>query len=251
MSSSLQQEAIEALLARSGRDSVPIRRSFTQLRSRGGGPGPLAAFLTGRRRRALDLYLLAHAVCSAPPWDVTLGSVVWGRLLGLSSSGLASMISRQWSWLEEQQLIATSRKDRLRTVTLLREDGSGKPYTHPGQPKGDSAADGDYFSLPHAYWRMGLQDQVDLPTKAVLIIALSRPDNFILPHEHAAKWYGISQDSLRAGLRQLQVRQLLDIEFRHTKAPLSPAMMRTERRYTLRAPFGPRSRDQSPASPDE
>jgi len=250
VSSSSQQDAIDALLARSSRESVPIRRSFTQLRSRGGGPGPLAAFLTGRRRRALDLYLLAHAVCSAPPWDVTLESVVWGRLLGLAGSGLASMISRQWSWLEEQQLIVTTRKDRLRTVTLLREDGSGKPYTHPGQPTGDRAAEGDYFSLPHAYWRMGLQDQVDLPTKVVLIIALSRPDNFILPLEHADKWYGISQDSLRTGLRQLQVRELLNIEFRHTKAPLSPTMVRTERRYTLRPPFGPRSRDQSVASPD-
>ncbi|MDQ6804446.1 MAG: hypothetical protein M3065_05670 [Actinomycetota bacterium] len=248
MSSVSQQEVIEALLARSRRDAVPIRRSFTQLRSRGGGPGPLAAFLTGRRRRALDLYLLAHAICSAPPWDVTLESVVWGRLLGLSGSGLASMITRQWNWLEEQQLIATSRKDRLRMVTLLREDGSGQPYAHPGLPNDDQPPEGDYFSLPHAYWRMGLQDQVDLPTKTVLIIALSRPDNFILPLEQAAKWYGFSPDSVRTGLRQLQVRDLLDVEFIHTKAPLSPTMVRTERRYTLRPPFGPRSRDE-PSDP--
>ena len=180
MSSSEQQEAIDALLARAGRNGVPIRRSFTQLRTRGGGPGPLAAFLTGRRRRALDLYLLAHAICSAPPWDVTLESVVWGRLLGLSGSGLAAVITRQWNWLEEQQLITTTRKDRLRSVTLLREDGTAKPYTHPGKT-GDQPAEGDYFTLPHAYWQMGLQDQIDLPTKVVLIIALSRPDDFILP----------------------------------------------------------------------
>lgn len=243
MSEDPQHAAVQALLARSGREAVPIRRSFTQLRSRGGGRGPLAAFVSGRRRRALDLYLLAHAVCSAPPWDVTLQSVVWGRLLGLSGSGLAAMITRQWNWLEEHRLIITSRKDRLRTVTLLHEDGSGAPYTHPGRPYGERGAEGDYFALPHAYWQMGLQDQIDLPTKAVLIIALSRPDKFVLPLEQAAKWYGFSQDSIRAGLRQLQVRGLLDVEYRHSLAPLSPTMTRTERRYTLRPPFGPRSQD--------
>jgi hypothetical protein len=241
VSSDPQQEAIAALLARAGRDGVPIRRSFTQLRTRGGGAGPLAAFLSGRRRRALDLYLLAHAICSAPPWDVTLASIVWGRLLGLSGGGLASVITRQWNWLEERQLIETSRRDRMRSITLLREDGSGRSYTHPGQSNADQAAEGDYFTLPHAYWRMGLQDQIDLPTKIVLIIALSRPDGFILPLEQAPKWYGISQDSARAGLRQLQVRGLLDVKYVHSRAPLSATMVRTERHYTLRPPFGPRS----------
>ena len=111
--------------------TASIRRSFTQVRSRGGGAGPLAAFVTGRRRRALDLYLLAHAICSAPPWDVTLGSVVWARLLGLTG-GIASVITRQWNWLEDQELIVTSRHDRLRKVTLLKEGvGSGKAYTSP------------------------------------------------------------------------------------------------------------------------
>jgi hypothetical protein len=236
-----QQQAIEALLARSGRDAVPIRRSFTQSRSRGGGTGPLAAFVTGRRRRAFDLYLLAHAVCSAPPWDVTLESVVWGRLLGLSGSGVASVITRQWNWLENERLITTNRHDRLRKVTLLKEDGSGDLYTHPGIATDEAAADGDYFTLPHAYWRMGLQEQVDIPTKAVLLIALSRPDDFILPLEHATKWYGFSQDSLRSGLRQLQLRGLLDVRYLRTSAPLSPTGFRTERRYTLRPPFGPRT----------
>ena len=239
MSSSEQQEAIVALLTRAGRNAVPIRRSFTQQRSRGGGAGPLAAFLTGRRRRALDLYLLAHAVCSAPPWDVALQSVVWGRLLGLTGSGLASVITRQWNWLEEQQLIETSRQDRMRSVMLLREDGSGKPYTHPGTT-GERPAEGDYFHLPHAYWEMGLQDQIDLPTKVVLIVALSRPDDFILPLEQAPKWYGISPDSARAGLRQLMLLELLQVRTVTTRAPLSPINVRTERHYTLRPPFGPR-----------
>ena len=122
---------------------------------------------------------------------------------------------------------------------LLREDGSGKPYTHPGTT-GERPAEGDYFHLPHAYWEMGLQDQIDLPTKVVLIVALSRPDDFILPLEQAPKWYGISPDSARAGLRQLMLLELLQVRTVTTRAPLSPINVRTERHYTLRPPFGPR-----------
>ena len=237
-----QLEAIEALLERSGRDAVPIRRSFTQRRVRGGGAGPLAAFVRERRRRALDLYLLLHALASARPYDVTLTSTVWARLLGLSGSSVGSVITRQWNWLEEHKLIASHRTDRLRTVVLRREDGSGDPYTHPGVAVEDRPAEGDYFSLPYAYWRAGLQERIDLPTKAVLLIALSRPeDDFILPHEHAARWYGMSIDSLRQGLRQLQLLGFLSKREIHQSAPLTPQGFRIERRYTLRPPFGPRS----------
>jgi hypothetical protein len=232
-----QQAAIKALLERSGRDAVPIRRAFTQVRVRGGGAGPLAAFVRQRRRRALDLYLLVHAAASARPYDVTLEAAVWARMLGLGRNA-GSVISRQWTWLEKQQLVASSRVDRARSIVLLREDGSGAPYSHPGVAAGSQAAEGDYFSLPYAYWRAGLQDRIDLPTKAVLLIALSRPGpEFILPHEHASKWYGLSVDSLRHGLRQLQLLAFLARRDIHQPAPLSPSGFRVERRYRLRPPF--------------
>lgn len=247
---SQQRAAIDALLERSKRDGVPIRRSFTQLRARGGGSGPLAAFVSHRRRRALDLYLLAHAAASARPFDVTLESKVWARLLGLEGRNAGSMITRQWNWLEEQKLVTTSRRNRLRSVVLLREDGSGVPYTHPGASSESRPAEGDYFTLPHAYWKAGLQDRIDLPTKAVLLIALSRPtDDFILPIEHASRWYGISADSLSLGLRQLQLLGFLAMRFEHEPAPLSPRGYRTVRRYTLRPPFGPRRTDSARAEP--
>jgi hypothetical protein len=168
---------------------------------------------------------------------------VWARLLGLQRSA-GSVITRQWNWLEQHALITTSHLERTRRVVLLREDGSGLPYSHPGVSADDKPAEGDYFRLPHAYWAAGLQDRIDLPTKAVLLIALSRPeDDFILPHDHASRWYGISTDSLRQGLRQLQLLGFLSMSTRHHAAPLSPTGFRTERRYTLRPPFGPRASD--------
>jgi hypothetical protein len=234
----LQQDAITALLERSGREGVPIRRSFTQQRQRGGGPGPLAGFVRERRRRAFDLYLLLHAAASAAPYDVTLESTVWARLLGMTSGSPAALITRQWNWLQEQQLISSKRVDKLRSVQLLREDGSGGAYTHPGVGAGNRKPEGDYFTVPHAYWTTGLQDRIDLRTKAVLMIAMSRPnDGFILPLEHASKWYGMSADSLHVGLRNLQLLNILDVDYVHTPTPLGKFPYRVEHRYTLREPL--------------
>jgi len=231
-----QQEAVAALLARSGRDFLPLRRSFLQLRTPGGGAAPLAAFVAGRRRRALDLYLLAHALASREPWDVALPSVVWARLLGLQRSAAASIISRQWSWLEDQELVASRRRARLREVTLLREDGSGAAYTHPGQP-----GEGDYFRVPYVYWEGHFPDRLDLPAKAVLLIALSLQDDFVLPLEHGSRWYGVSADVLRSGLRTLRTLRLLDVRVVRKPAPLTARGVTEERRYTLRGPLRPQA----------
>lgn len=238
-----QRETVTALLERSGRQAVPLRRSFTQLRSKGGGAGPLSLFVSQRRRRALDLYLLAHAAASSEPWDVALPATVWARMLGLQGRGALSAVSRQWTWLERQRLISTHRHDAMRKITLLREDGSGAPYSHPGVADDGERPEGDYFTLPYAYWQLGLPDRIDLPTKAVLLIALSRPDDFILPLEHAAKWYAISPDSLRTGLRLLQTLGFLERRVLRESAPLTAAGFREERRYTLRPPFGPRTQE--------
>src|SRR3712207_4158741 len=101
---SRQVEAITALLARSRRGFLPLRRALVQSRTEERGAGPLAAFL--KREHALDLYLLLHAITSRAPWDVALPARVWARLLGLpeTNSSVAS-ISRQWSWLEDQGLV--------------------------------------------------------------------------------------------------------------------------------------------------
>ncbi|HVL93809.1 MAG TPA: hypothetical protein VM264_10760, partial [Acidimicrobiales bacterium] len=68
-----QADTIAALLERSKRAEVPIRKTFAQ---QGTGkvrdPGPLAGFVSNHDERALDLYLLAHAAASAEPFDVVL-----------------------------------------------------------------------------------------------------------------------------------------------------------------------------------
>jgi hypothetical protein len=219
---------------------VPIRRSFVQEPGRGGGPGPVASFVHERRARTLDLYLLAHAVASAPPYDARFPAVVWARALDVADyASASSTVSKQWTWLEKRSLIKSRRKGRLREVTLLKEDGSGRDYVHPGR-------EGNYFKLPYAYWLGNFHNRMGLPAKAVLLIALSLQDDFLLPTKQGAKWYGLSRDTVRKGLRTLRLLGILEMREQPKKAPLAPRGFTLERRYTLRDPFRPPPSDRAP-----
>ena len=231
-----QAETVLALLERSRRNALPLRRSFVQIRQHGGGGGPLAAFVRGRHAVALDLYLLGRAVASQEPFDVALPSRVWARALGLPEASSAVTISNSWKWLEEQKLITSVRTGRLRNVQFLREDGSGVPYEHPGRDA--SAARGDYFKLPYAYWIGHYPGRLGLPAKALLLIALSLGEDFWLPHERGARWYGLSRDTVSRGLATLLRLGLLEVRVERKKAPLIPQGFTDERRYALRPPFG-------------
>jgi len=231
-----QREAIHALLERSGRGFVPIRRSLLQTRQATKTGGPTSQL--GKRETALDLYLLLHALASREPWDVTLSARVWARLLGApeNASG-TTLVSRQWSWLEQQRLIRTTRAGRARRIVLLNEDGSGRPYSHPGITTADTPAEGDYFRLPHAYWRGGWDARLTLAGKLVLLIACSLRDPFILPVEHAARWYGISVNRVHRGLTELRAVGLLEMTVTSRPAPLTERGLTFERHYTLRTPL--------------
>lgn len=232
-----QLETIQAMLERSGRTrGVPLRRAFVQQRQRGGGPGALAAFVTGRRTAALDLYLLVHALASRYPYDAALPAQVWARALGLHGKGAASGISKNWAWLEEQRLIRSEREGRVRRVFLLSEDRSGAAYIHPGE--GDNA-EGDYFHLPFNYWLGHYMNRLTLPAKAVLLIALSLQmrDHFVLPREQASAWYGISPDTIQRGLSDLLRRGVVRYRLEYAKAPLSPRGYVAVRQYRLFPPF--------------
>jgi hypothetical protein len=221
-----------ALLKRCRRDAVPIRRSFVQDTAPGGGPGPLAAFVRRRRATALDLYLLFHASACGGAHDTRLHAAVWARGVGLRSTRHSeTVISRNWAWLNQQKLIAKQRDHRLLRVVLLQDDGSGAAYVHPGQ--GTTG----YFKLSHSYWLDGWCDELDLASKAALLILLSRRPGDDLPQERVPEWYGVSADSFARGVKRLETSGLLRIDITTKKAPLSPLGYTWEHRYTLLSPF--------------
>lgn len=234
------QQTIEALLELSKRDHVPLRNSFVQRspsRIKGRAvtpkPGILAEFVAARHDRALEQYLLLHAAASAAPFDVARESQVWARALGLgTASSSRTAISKNWRWLEERRLITRGRKARKSVVTILREDGAGKPYSHPASDKPPR-----WFKLPYAYWLGEYHRQLDLPGKSFLLIALSLEDGFVLPSDQVQRWYGISAQTLTRGQRSLRRADVLDVRRNRKTAPLAPEGFAYEYSYTLKPPF--------------
>lgn len=192
--------------------------------------------MSSRRKRALDLYLLVHAIASTPPYDVTLPARVWAQALGMPVNGSSAVhISTTLSWLEDRELIETSRVGNARRILLLSDDGSGSPYRHPALMAPDERV--GYFKLSFDYWLERWHTSLDLAATAVLLIALSLPDRFVLPQRHAAEWYGISRDTVQRGLKSLRDLGLLTYTSASKVAPAAPGGMTVDRIYSLTGPL--------------
>ncbi|MEM7160703.1 MAG: hypothetical protein AAF799_48145 [Myxococcota bacterium] len=233
-----QQETIDALLKRSKRRFVPIRRSFLQQgKSAKRIPGPLAGLVRRGDERGLDQYLLVHAAASAEPYDVTLAASAWARALGLpdgrGAKSSASAVSKVLKRLEDARLIQRKRHRGRCQITLLDEGGTAAPYKHP-KDKRES-----YFKLPYEYWEEGWAQRLKMPAKVAFLIALSLSDGFKLPVERGPDWYGVSPDTVQRGLAALGEAGLINVAIAYQKMPLAPKGYTQARHFTLRAPFAP------------
>lgn len=227
------EETVAAMLKKSKRSRLPMRRAFVQ-----GGPqnkpvaGQLADFVRAHDELALDLYLLMRAVASAPPYEANYEAAVWARALNRRGPAATATISRAWKRLADARLITRGRIGRKARITALREDRSGRAYTAPA-----GATDDPYFPLPVAYWLENWYVTLSLAAKAMLLIALSLSDGFVLPFEKVAKWYGISADTAEKGLSELREAGLLTYMQSYRPAPLVGVGFVPVRRYYLKAAF--------------
>ncbi|WP_432951352.1 hypothetical protein ACQPXM_41285 (plasmid) [Kribbella sp. CA-253562] len=239
-------ETRAALLERSKRNIAPIRREFVQLPA--GSPkraSVLSSFVSHRDKRALNAYLLLLAINSsgqgAGGWSTRLPLAVWARAFdtdltttGASATAAASKVLTR---LENRKLITRSRRGRERQVQveLLREDGSGEPYTRPGAGNNDR-----FLVLSNDYWTEGWHEELELPGIAMLLVALHEKPGFRLPAEHSPQWYGWSADTTERGFAELVDANLLLKETKLVKAPLSPTGLAKVNEYHLLPPFSPR-----------
>lgn len=233
-------QTVDALVERSGRVAIPIRRTFLQGKvSNKSVPGPMASFVTNNDRYGLLLYLLLLTCASAQPYDVTLHSAVWARALGAEnakSQTARTRVSKAWARLADRKLVQKSRVRRTAQVTPLIEDGSGSAYTRPTS---------HFMSFKHEFWTSGPSkkqrwyDVLTLPELAVLLIAHMNGDDFALPAERAPEYYGVSADTFERGSRGLVKHGILEVRKSRKAAPLAPDGYTYESRYTLKAPFGP------------
>lgn len=227
------RETIDDLLKQSGRNIVPIRKAFVQQPP--GSPdraGPLAEFVTSRDARALDAYLFVHALASAEPWTCTYPSSTWARVLDLAAvcepESAKAAVSKVFRRLEDRALVGRRRSGRMTELVLLHEDGSGEPYTRPKK-----AGDGVWLTLPYAYWRKDHYRDLKLPAKAMLLVALSLPEDFVLPRERMPAWYGLSADTADRGLRELRDHRLLSTRSEYVRDHKSPTGWREVQHHQL------------------
>ncbi len=120
------------------------------------------------------------------------------------------------------------RKGRLSSVYLLDESGNGDEYTSPER---------GYFRVPYEYWSDDWYVRLSLRAKATLLIALSLKQPFVLPAARGPQWYGISEDTIDHGQRELREHEILGRSFTTVDDWLSGTGKRTDYRFHLQAPF--------------
>jgi hypothetical protein len=238
-----EDETRAALRAKAKRDFTPVLKLFVQAAPKSPSRhGPLATFVRNRDLRGLRAHLLMLGITSSGDghdgWSTTLPIPVWARAFDTTrdatAASAATGVSKILTRLEERHLIDRERRGRERKirVTLLREDGSGQPYTRPGKGNTDR-----FLRLPHSFWLDGWHARLDLPATAMLLVALHEKPNFELPTERIPEWYGWSADTAERGLATLEHLGLLTRTTRLKKAPLSPTGQTKVNRYLLREPF--------------
>lgn len=222
-----------AALKRAKRTAVPIRSSFVQLpRSSATRPGPLHKLVQTGDRRALLAYLIVLGVTSAErdgTWYTRFDTAVWARLFGTTEhatmASARTAVVRTLKRLRDLELLDyyRPRGSVNVTVTLLREDGTGEPYT---KPDGDAEAD-RYFTVRDGFWRRGLDLDVaagglSMPELAMLLTVLKEKPWTSFPEKYIDDRYGWSGDTAQRGLTGLTRRELVERREHYKTTPLSP-----------------------------
>lgn len=240
------EETRADLLTRSKRSGAPILKSFVQnpdknLKKRS---GPLSKFVNNGDLRGLRAFLLLHAIISSGgdtgDWSTSLPIGAWARAFDTTvdaePASARAAVSKILRRLEDRKLItrASTGKNRLVKVTIVRPDGSGEPYTRPGHRNTDR-----FLKLDNRFWTEKLYDQLDISATAMLLVALHEKPGFTLPTEKVPEWYGWSADTAERGFKKLETMGLLHVEKMTRKAPLTDSGLTTVNVYTLMGTFAP------------
>ena len=231
-------ELLKPMLEGTQRNGVPIRRSFLQ-KAKAGSDGTRAAKLARltRDEKALDAYLLITALASSSePYDTWFPASTWAQVARLDAAAEDDAAKAHWSKivtkLASEKLIGRKRVGNKMNYILLDESGDGTPYVRPVK-----LSDGAWFSIPHFYWTEEIDKQVTHPEKLMLLIALDQPDNFRMPTDQTAAWYGISESTSRRGFNGLVDRGILSQTSTQVADPKAPTGWKTVLRYTTLGPW--------------
>ena len=212
--------------------------------------GPLQIFVSNSDLRGLRAYLIVVAATSASNedgWSTTLDSLVWARLLDAedtaTQAGARTAAWRTLGRLQDRKLIRRTRSARSNrdiTVTLLREDAQGEPYTHPASGAADDPADW-YLRLPVSFWAKGLDAELTMPGLAMLLTVAREKPWSAFPAERMPEWYGWSPETTERGLCELVDLGLAERRKAYRRTPLSPVGYTLTYQYRLKSWLRPRA----------
>jgi hypothetical protein len=236
------------LLADAQRGYGSLRKVFVQRPDTEPARGSvLAEMVRSRQERALDAFLLVHAL--EPVLGSPLPLATWAKILTSTRRPCTvAAASRALDILVDRKLITRENKGRMVLVRPLLEDGSGTPWSRSGS---DPATIGKgYLTVPNDYWTAGLVDRLELPGKAMLLIMLSettKNPTFSMAVERAPRWYGISERTAERGYQQLRKVRLgedtLLLEHKQVVVdPRSPTGLRAVWHRALVDPYSQYSR---------
>jgi hypothetical protein len=200
------------------RRSVPVRPSFARdLRETKAAPMGKLIAMGGRGAEVpLKLYLALIWRSSKKPFTTEYSVRKWAELLALPdpSKNGARRVADALKTLSDHNLISLQhRRGESSVVTLLREDGSGKPYTVPRGSNGDH-----YFQIPAQMWISGQLQKLSAPGLAMLMAVLAE-QNRDKPDE-PVWWsttrfpgrYGISSATRARGTSELVEAGLIEVK---------------------------------------
>lgn len=233
------------LLGQAKRGFVRIRKDFVQRESKP-RPSVLAELVTRSNELALDMLLTVHAlqpIIEDDPLDLR----VWARMLGDDIS--VRRTSNALRTLERLNLLTLAGSRLSPQITLLRENGDGKPWKKDREENPEERGRG-FLALPFTYWTEGLIDSLKLPGKAMLLVMLRDTQNpkgqltFVMAHERAQEFYGFSERTAERGYLDLRRHQLLDEQVQRVPSARSPIGYREEWHRSLTGTFSTEHREE-------
>jgi hypothetical protein len=198
------------------RRSVPVRATFARdlAETRNAPMGKLVAIGGRGGEVPVKLYLALIWRSSAEPFATRLSARWWAELLALpdSSGNGTRRVRDALKTLGDHDLIEVKQRRGIPpVVTLLREDGSGQPYSVPRGANGDY-----YFQIPAQMWTTGQLQKLSTPGLAMLMAVLAEQTSPGSPVWWSTTRfpgrYGLSSATRARGTKELQEAGLLDVE---------------------------------------
>ncbi len=205
---------------------APVRDAFFRHEDDGEVEHPLARLMSSRGGKAgggrggktrVLLYLSLLWVAAGGDHSSDRPARFWAELLGLSDpDGAGSRVIRSsWRELAARNFVKMTKEGHegaVPRVQLLREDGSGKPYTIPNGQGGDT-----YRRIPEQAWRTLFPDEsLSGPGLVMYLIALRTAQRaqtiqgLTFPGTYITTEYGIGESTRKSGLRDLSKAAVLD-----------------------------------------